>query len=222
MLHFAVLLSGDVHENPGPKDWSDLSICHVNIRSLRGDSDKLDHISCGLSHKYDIITVSETWLNASCKSSSLLLNDFQAPFRRDRRDGRGYGGVLVWASVKVAAKRRPDLELPELEALWLEIRSHNNKFLLCTVYRPPDDRIQFWEYLQESVNLAKECDIGKVIITGDLNADPESLQGSKLRRFVDTNNFVLHIRSPTRVTPTSALNLLIYCLDLRKQKPLKE
>ena len=108
LLHLAVLLSGDVHENPGPQDRSDISICHVNIRSLRGDLAKLDHISCGLGHKYDLITVSETWLNSSCKSSSLLLNGFQVPFRRDRPDDQGYGGVMVWASVNIAAKRRSD------------------------------------------------------------------------------------------------------------------
>ena len=203
-MHLLILLCGDVHMNPGPNDWSDLSLCHVNIRSLRGDKTKLDHIACGLGSDYDIITVSETWLNSSCSSASLQLSGFQTPFRKDRANDLGYGGVLVWTSIKVAAKRRPDLELPQLEALWLEIRSHNNKFLLCTIYRPPNDGIDFWNNFGLTLELAKETNITNIIISGDLNADPASIQGGKLKAFLDSHHLVAHVKTPTRITETSS------------------
>ena len=126
------------------------------------------------------------------------------PHRKDRPNDNGYGGILVWPSIKLVAKRRLELEVPDLEGLWLEVRSHNNKFLLCTVYRPPNDKVSFWNRLQESINLAKESDIRKIIITGDINADPKTDQGKKLKDFVDLNNFVMHINSPTRITPFSS------------------
>ena len=47
----------------------------------------------------------------------------------------GYGGVLAWVSDSIACKRRIDLEAAEIEAMWLEIRSKNNKFYLCVTYR---------------------------------------------------------------------------------------
>ena len=60
-----------------------------------------------------------------------MLNGFQAPFRKDWSNNEGY--VLTWVSIKLKTERKPDLELDELEAMSLEIRSHNNKFLLCVV-----------------------------------------------------------------------------------------
>ena len=63
-------------------------------------------IACGLSDKYDIITESETWLNSKCCSTPLQLQGYQTPFRKDRSDDQGYGGVLAWISDTIAAKRR--------------------------------------------------------------------------------------------------------------------
>ena len=48
-----------------------------------------------------------------------------------------------------------DLEVKELEGLWLEIRAHNVKFLLGTFCRPPYAVASFGECLQENVNVVK-------------------------------------------------------------------
>ena len=58
------------------------------------------------------------------------------------------------------AKRRHELEITGMECLWLEIRSNNNKFLLCTCYRPSDERYKFWDELQYMVDLTQ---LGQVI-----------------------------------------------------------
>ena len=44
-LSCMILLCGDIHQNPGPQDYADISICHSNIQSLRAAPEKLDHIS---------------------------------------------------------------------------------------------------------------------------------------------------------------------------------
>ena len=57
-----LLLSGNIAENPRPAvDTSvkNLSICHINAQSVYN---KLDLIAVELS-KFDILTVSETWLD---------------------------------------------------------------------------------------------------------------------------------------------------------------
>ena len=182
VIHMLVMLSMDVHTNPGP-NWSDLTICHSNIRSLRNYNDKLDHIKCNLAENYDIITISETWLHDNISSSTLHLSGFQPPYRKDRTGNVGFGGVLTWVLIRIAAKRRTDLELDDLEAMWLEIRCHNNKFLLCVLYRAPNSNLTFWDKLQESVDLALDSNIKRILIAGDINADPHTPSGHKLKLF---------------------------------------
>jgi hypothetical protein len=72
------------------------------------------------------------------------------------------------------------------------------------VYRPPNAENDFWINLQESLDLAREFDIKNVIIIGDLNADPHTPSGTHLKDFADTNNLVLHISEPMRITENSA------------------
>ena len=209
-----LLLCAGIHPNPGPPPIDDhrlISICHVNIRSLKhvdkfGNYDKLAHIKCNLANRFKIITVSETWLTSSDASNNFTLPGYQLPFRRDRHANIGtigYGGVLAWVSNNIACKRRYDFEDPNIEAMWLEIRSKNKKFFLCIAYRAPTVINNFWEALQTTVSMIKELDGSKIIITGDLNADPGTPEGTKMINFAEVNSFTVHIKEPTRVTDHS-------------------
>ena len=75
-LSFLIILlleCGDIECNPGPVDQSDnslycdISVCHLNIRSLKVKIDemliKMEMIRYELAPKFDIITVSESWLS---------------------------------------------------------------------------------------------------------------------------------------------------------------
>ena len=225
LIQSLLLLAGDIHSNPGPQG-SDISICHVNIRSIRNQL-KIDHINCALTDHYNIITLSETWLNQSIDVSKLCLNNFQQPFRRDRDNNSGYGGVLAWVANHIAAKRRRDLEIHDLEAMWLEVRAKNNKFLLCVVYRPPNTTYNFWDNLQESIDMAKDTNLCNIVITGDLNADPSTLNGRLLSQFADRNHLVLHIDKPTRITSDNRsildqfmTNIPMFVRNLRVEAPV--
>lgn len=90
-----ISLSGNVHPNPGPvTDQGDISICHINIRSLKAPN-RMAHIRCDIAPNFDIITLSETWLSKNNVDENYLLSGFQTPFRRDRVLGtEDYGGVL--------------------------------------------------------------------------------------------------------------------------------
>ena len=81
LMHDLLILCGDIKENPGPVYKKDISICHVNVRSLRSTGDKLPHIKAELADKYDVITVSETWLNSSVCFSQPSLPGYQTPFK---------------------------------------------------------------------------------------------------------------------------------------------
>ena len=206
-----LILCGDIHPNPGPpeKVHCETSLCHANMRSLKqlnndGMNEKVLSIECELANSFDIITISETWLTENDLDTNLIINGYQNPFRRDRQAQNGtigYGGVLAWVSNTIACKRRSDLEQPDIEAMWLEIRSNNNKFLLCVAYRAPGMQSTiFWDKMQESVNLINSHDKLKILIAGDLNADPDTPAGVCMSDFVRTNEMHIHINEPTRIT----------------------
>ncbi len=128
--------SNDIEMNPGPNNYCDLNVCHLNIQSMKRNREKLTQIQVQLASNYDIVTVSETWLSADDPDDSYSLKGFQPIFRRDRLIRRG-GGVAAWVSNRLVAQRLPELENPNIESLWLKIRSQNSIFLTCVIYRPP-------------------------------------------------------------------------------------
>jgi exonuclease III len=203
LLSSLLALCGDVHPNPGPQPWTDLSISHTNIRSIRAP-DKIEHIRCELADNFDIVTLSETWLHSNCDNLELEINGFQSPFRKDRSNDSGYGGVMAWVSSNLSAKRRSDLELPQLEIMWLEVRSKNNKFILGVGYRPPSANDDFWQLFQDSLDKVIASGISNVFIIGDFNADPRTTAGSNLDLFTKMNNMQCLINEPTRTTENSS------------------
>ena len=70
-----------------------------------------------------------------------------------------------------------------MACLWIEVRSNNNKFLLCTCYRPPDENYNFWDELQYMIDLTYLGQVKNIILTGDFNADPSTANGRKLASF---------------------------------------
>ena len=212
IFQMLLILSYDIHPNPGPTpNVKKLSICHANVRSLK-PPDKLMHINLDLVGKFDIITVSETWLGNGDNSNNYLLSGYQKPFRRDRvGEGFTYGGVLAWVADHIAAKRRLDLELFNVELMWLEIRCSNKKFFLGVVYRAPSSDDLFWEALDENIKYITERHTGKLLILGDLNADPPTRHGKLMQHFADSNSLSILVKEPTRLTETSS-TILDQCI----------
>lgn len=212
-IFFSVLLilSGDIHTNPGPTSNKDknrkskqLSLCHVNVRSLC-----LRHTSVEtkLSPFYDVITLSETLLTPFTNNDTLKLEGYRDIIRHDRLH-RGGGGLAVYVKTFISVDRRDDLNIDSIELLWLELRFDNTKCLIGVCYRPPDSLVSFWDDLQTALDQAKLSGIQNIILTGDLNADPDTFNGNKLKYFADVNNLYIHIDEPTRITPTTET-----CLD---------
>ena len=141
-----VLLSGDIEVNPGPPD-NNLCIAHVNACSLRNKL-ALFEAEC---NKFDIITISETWLSDHDDSSQLLLPNFCPPVRLDR-PGDAHGGVAIYIRDSLYCKARPDLTLPGLEAVWLETRLNYEPLLVGSFYRPPNANVAYWDLINENIN----------------------------------------------------------------------
>ncbi|MCG8047067.1 MAG: reverse transcriptase domain-containing protein, partial [Candidatus Thiodiazotropha endolucinida] len=71
----------------------------------------------------------------------------------------------------IFSRRRPDLELPQIECVWVEICIHNRKELLGTFYRPPNSNNAIYTYIEDSFGLAFDTNISNITITGDFNFD---------------------------------------------------
>ena len=63
--------------------------------------------------------------------------------------------------------------------------------------------LNFWELLQASIDMVMQVNGAKILITGDLNADLNSAEGSNLEDFSTANGLTIHIRQPTRISLVS-------------------
>ena len=105
-----------------PPLQGNLSMVHYNVQSF---SNKLDSIEEEFSD-FSIISLTKTWLSDSIQTDNLKFSNFQTPFRRDRAGDR-HGGILVYVKRDILCKRRPELELVNIECIWIEINTKRIK-----------------------------------------------------------------------------------------------
>ena len=130
--------------------------------------------------RFDIITVSKTWPSDTDNVQDYLIDGFQIPFVLNRPTHPG--GVLCLGWNDIVTKRRKDLKLNGLEALWLEIRHKIEKILLFTTYWPPC-YLNLYDIFQSALDKVHESNAHDCTIIGDLNSDPNTLSSDKLNRF---------------------------------------
>ena len=198
-----LILSNDIELNPGPLNTRNLSVGHCNIRGIRAN---LADLKVLLTTYYDIFCLTETMLSQSVGMGELKIKGYQTPVRRDR-DHNG-GGLMIYLSNNVRAKRRNDLESPSIETIWVECEVKGIKLLICNCYRPPNAGIDFWDALQSQLDRVKQGNLRQVIILGDLNADFNTTPGRYLNSLAQQNHLCLHINKPTRYSTSSST-----CLD---------
>jgi hypothetical protein len=82
-IKLCLLLSGDIEQHPGPTQGdttrtlqSSISICHLNIRSLRNKIDDIVHIV----EDFDIVCFTETHFDQRVPTNNLVIPGF--PFKR--------------------------------------------------------------------------------------------------------------------------------------------
>ena len=217
-LYCLIVLCGDVEVNPGPDSVdggtdsslnstissfeflsNHLSIFHLNIQSI---IPKLDLIKCEVE-AYDVIVFSESWLKPEVKNESLSIKNFLPPFRTDRCDRPG-GGVIVYVRDTFSCKRRTDLELRGLEAVWIEIRVKSRKMLIGGFYRPPNSNTAYFDLITESVDRAYDTNITDIYILGDFNYNLSSNNRNKVTELIQTYNLHQLINVNTHFTEQSS------------------
>ena len=194
-----IILSGDIEINPGPNytNSNSLSIIHLNANRMKN---KLQQIQLRIKD-IDIVTISETWLGPEIADNDLILSGFHKPIRKDR-DGTG-GGVAIYVRESLFLKQRPDLDVNNLEAIWVETKIKNETLLIGSFYRPGSKPVSYWKLIDESIQNAASTG-NRFIVLGDLNSDYLENPSKHLLDLMTFNNLNQVVTSPTRYTDTTA------------------
>ena len=187
---FVINLSGDVHPNPGPTEYEEspdtpststnsydihvynflnlpnhLSVVHYTVQSTRH---KIDLLFSKFS-QFEIISFTETWLDETFPTSELLFKSLYPPERKDR-NSNPYGGVLVYVKDLLSYVRRDDLDMNEVECVWILIKLCNSKNILHgTFYRPPNSSSHCTSKIEDSISLAIDSNVTDVVMNDDFN-----------------------------------------------------
>ena len=107
MLNLLLLISGTVHPNPGPNtgNMKSIELCLVNMRSIMPSDcaaklDELYSILC-IKEKFDILCVSESWLDNIISDDAVKLPDYQI-FKNYRN--RHAGSMAIYAHNSLPVK----------------------------------------------------------------------------------------------------------------------
>jgi hypothetical protein len=223
-----ILRCGDVHPNPGPSyDSKSLKICHVNIQSLylraepsRNYRRKIDELESILinDHKLDIICISETWLDNIISDTKVDITGYK--FRRKDRLTCRAGGAAMYITHALPHRRALELELPNIDLLWIELQLNGKRILVGTCYRPPgqsvDEVEMFMSNLNDSMELVFRSNPESIFLFGDYNdSSPiwdsdhnKSELGLRLYDFVNTNDLHQLITEPTHIDWRGTANIL--------------
>ncbi|XP_055543103.1 uncharacterized protein LOC129728677 [Wyeomyia smithii] len=153
---------------------SSFTFYYQNVRGLRTNIEDL--FLATTSADYDIIVLTETWLNDEINSVQLF-GDTYAVYRNDRdavatRRKRG-GGVLIAVSTKLRSSRSSSRVDNSIEHLWVNVYGSDNTIAVGVVYIAPDfatDATLIEKHIESATNISnslRPCDYH--LLFGDYN-----------------------------------------------------
>ena len=99
-------------------------------------------------------------------------------------------------------KKRPDLDVPGLDSVWIETNFDKNVILVGSIYRAPDSRVGYWNLINESIKKAANTP-HRFIVLGDINTNYLNNPSPHYIDIIQQNNLVQLVRDNTRITPTT-------------------
>lgn len=140
----------DVNRLAASKVVGGLSCFHLNIRSANHKQDLLNTFLDQFCFEFDIIMLTETWMNSDCEA---IINDNYHTFHLNRKEKRG-GGVLLNNKKCIACDLLPEYCVVTPDAECLAIVSQ--KYIIAVMYRPPDGIVdEFIALLEGLLNYAR-------------------------------------------------------------------
>ena len=191
---------------------NNLSMFHLNVKSLPKHFDELELYLNSLDMKFSFLGLTETWLT----NDKQEFYDFPgySCINRFRKDRKG-GGVTLQVREGLPYIRRSDLEHfdSELESIFIEvdktILNTMSNVVIAVVYRMPDSSVDvFNERITDIMNHVIQKENKMIYVMGDLNidflkSDVHKSTNSLIDVLYSYNVFPV-ITKPSRVTETSA------------------
>ena len=119
------------------------SVLQLNTRGVLNKHDSLKALFNEVKNdnRVDVALLVETWLNkTTAKRFKLSGYKFLSSHRKNKKGG----GVGVLVSKDLDCRPRPDLSMniPNFESLTVEIKTHSNSILVCSIYRTPNSKVK--------------------------------------------------------------------------------
>ena len=115
-------------------------MAHLNVPSLKCRDHFIQVKQTVLENKFDILTISESWLDNSATNLELEIPGYDL-YRVDRRDKKG-GGVCVYILQSYKTEVLSDISGMSdagFHQLWIKVQVSNlRSLIICTAYRPLD------------------------------------------------------------------------------------
>ena len=192
-----------------------LYIGQINIQSLKP---KLLALRQDIAeHGYDVIVLNETWMRPTTHNRLVPIPGYQL-VRRDRPDGKGYGGVAIAAreSLELTTVERPGQSVAgsKLESLWVQIRAGSQRVMVCAVYRPPvqtQARVSAdLDELEEQIQYVLTRHSGPIVLAGDMNINTNSVTTANTRfsQLLGTYSLQQHVTGPTYRSSGSTIDVI--------------
>ena len=221
-----ITLSGDAELNPAPKHKATqtLSICLWNLNSICPHNfEKLSLLRAYMStHKFDIICLSETYLDSSIDDESLEISGYYL-IRSDHPSNKKRGGICIYYKNFLPLKVTGVRLLEECITFDLIIRNKLCSFV--ALYSSPsqsqDDFATFSDNFKMTLDLASKKNPYLLVVLGDFNAkliqwyDKDSSTSEGISNENTTSQFGLHqiINGPTHILQNSSshIDLILQC-----------
>ena len=227
IFYLLIILSHDVHENPGPGPNryhnSFFTFLNWNINTLAKDDFSRIHLieAHNSLFNYDIISLCETSLNDTNVSLVPEMEDYTF-IPANHPDNVTHGGVGLFHKNSLPVKVRGDLSFDE--SIVLELKFQRKRIFFTVLYRSPSfkhNSPQFHQFISNFKNLHSSINAEKpyaMFFTGDFNGHSQlwwsdgdtNAEGREIEELFNELNLTQIISEPTNFTP----NCRPSCIDL--------
>lgn len=194
---------------------SELSILHLNARSLPCNNDNIQLLLNNLKFKFQVIAVTETWLGPDTCDLSYLLPDYQ--HNKLYRQSRTGGGVSLFVHTSLKCKLLSSLSIMNdfVECIFAEIspcmsqQNFHKPIIIGVMYRPPNTNVSSFvsDHLGPILS-HPSLQSNTCYIAGDFNINLlNHSTHTPTADFIDTmfaSSFLPLINRPTRISTNSS------------------
>ena len=211
-----ILLSGDIHLNPGPP--SQFNICALNIRSLTNQLHYTALADLALTHHINLFALSETWVTPSTTFSELseatppefsLISTprLVSPTNQKKKIAGGGTAFLIHDSSTIVSTSSEIFKSFELSSITIKLLK--SKLTVFNIYRnhyqtntSTHDPVSFSDFLidfQTFISTAATTP-HDFLVTGDFNIHTDNhsyLHSQQFLSLLNNANLTQHVNFPT-------------------------